>query len=152
MHNFFLSLSFIVSVQVRIFPLNVRNIIIYVARWWEKCLSEHSLIKHTCSWRDKHIVLWTLNRQAKIKNIFIKQQYFYAYQTFIIILISTTSLHFSHWISPWLRAMLSYFDFPWHNCYQANISLMSCNRLISPYYFVKSGTVAIINYSESTFM
>ena len=79
--------------------------------WWEKYLSKRSLIKHTCSWRDKHIVLWTLNRQAKIKNIFIKQQYFYAYQTFIIILISTTSLHFSHWISPWLRAMLSYFWF-----------------------------------------
>ena len=27
---------------------------------------KHSVIKHTCSWRDKLIVLWTLNRQAKI--------------------------------------------------------------------------------------
>ena len=34
--NFFLSVSFIVSVKVRIFPLNMRNIIIYVARWWKK--------------------------------------------------------------------------------------------------------------------
>ena len=32
---------------------NMRNIIIYVARWWEKYLSKHSLIKYTCSWRDK---------------------------------------------------------------------------------------------------
>ena len=33
---------------------------------WEKYFSKRSLIKHTCSWRDKFIVLWTLNRQAKI--------------------------------------------------------------------------------------
>ena len=39
------------SVQVRIFPLNMCDIIIYVARWWEKHLSKRSLIKHTCSWR-----------------------------------------------------------------------------------------------------
>ena len=32
----------------------------------EKYLSERSLTKHSCSWRDKLIVLWTLNRQAKI--------------------------------------------------------------------------------------
>ena len=66
MCNFFLFVSFIASVQVRIFPLNIRDIIIYFARWWEKYLSKRSLIKHTCSWRDKLIVLWTLNRQAKI--------------------------------------------------------------------------------------
>ena len=36
------------------------------AWWWEKYLSKRSLIKHTCSWRDKLIVLWTLNREAKI--------------------------------------------------------------------------------------
>ena len=51
---------------VCIFPLNMRDIIIYVAQWWEKYLSKCSLIKHTCSWRDKLIVLWKLNRQAKI--------------------------------------------------------------------------------------
>ena len=49
--NFFLSVRFIVSVQLRIFPLNMRDIIIYVALWWEKYLSKRSLIKHSCSWR-----------------------------------------------------------------------------------------------------
>ena len=29
-------------------------------------LPKRSLIKHTCSWREKLIVLWTLNRQTKI--------------------------------------------------------------------------------------
>ena len=42
------------------------NIIIYVAQWWEKYLSKRSLIKHTRSWHDKLIVLWTLNRQTKV--------------------------------------------------------------------------------------
>ena len=37
-----------------------------LAWWWEKYLSKRSQIKHTCSWRDKLIALWTLNRQAKI--------------------------------------------------------------------------------------
>ena len=36
------------------------------AKWWEKYLSKHSPLKHTCSWHDKLIVLWILNRQAKI--------------------------------------------------------------------------------------
>ena len=66
LRNFFLSVSFIVSLQVRIFPLNMRDIIIYVSRWWEKYLWKSSLIKHTCSWRDRLIILWTLDRQAKI--------------------------------------------------------------------------------------
>ena len=64
--NFFLYASFIFCVQVRIFPLNMCDIIIYVAQWWEKYLQKRSLIKHTCSWRDKLIILWTLKRQAKI--------------------------------------------------------------------------------------
>ena len=34
--------------------------------WWEKYFSKRCLIKHTCSWRDKLVLLWTLNRQAKI--------------------------------------------------------------------------------------
>ena len=63
-----LTVSFIVSVKVCIFPLNMRYIIINVARWWEKYLSKRSPLKHTCSGHDKLIVLWTLNRQAK--NIF----------------------------------------------------------------------------------
>ena len=33
---------------------------------WGKYLLKRSLIKHTCSLRDKLLVLWTLNRQAKI--------------------------------------------------------------------------------------
>ena len=53
------------SVKVRIFPLNMRDIIIYVARWWEKYLSKCSPLKHTCSWRDKPIVL----KHLLIKNI-----------------------------------------------------------------------------------
>ena len=52
--------------KVCIFPLNMRNIIIYVARLWEKYLSKRNPLKHTCSCRDKLIVLWILNRQAKI--------------------------------------------------------------------------------------
>ena len=33
------------------------DIIIYVAAWWEKHLLKRSLIKHTCSWRNKLIML-----------------------------------------------------------------------------------------------
>ena len=36
----------------------------------EKYPSKRILIKHTSSWHDKRIVLWTLNRQTS-KNIFI---------------------------------------------------------------------------------
>ena len=57
MHNLFLSISFIVSVKVCIFPLDMHDIVIYVARWWEKYLLKLSPLKHTCSWRDKLIVL-----------------------------------------------------------------------------------------------
>ena len=32
LHNFYLSISFIVSVKVSIFPLNMRDMIIYVAQ------------------------------------------------------------------------------------------------------------------------
>ena len=54
--------SFIVSLKVRIFPLNMRDTIIYVARWWEEYLLKRSLINHTCSWRDElHDVMSLLN-------------------------------------------------------------------------------------------
>ena len=43
--------------KVRIFPLNMRDIIIYVPWWWEKYLSKRSPLKHTCSRRDKFIAL-----------------------------------------------------------------------------------------------
>ena len=39
--------------------INMRDMIIYVAQWWEKYLSKRSLLKHTFSWRDKLIVLWS---------------------------------------------------------------------------------------------
>ena len=55
-----------------ILPLNMRGIIIYVARWWEKYPSKRSLIKHTCSWPDKLILLWTsenIFRYYKFKTI-----------------------------------------------------------------------------------
>ena len=52
--------------KIGIFPLNMRDITIYVARWWERYLLKRSLIKHTCSWRvNEH---WT-----------DKQKYFYLY-------------------------------------------------------------------------
>ena len=50
MCNFFLSVSFIVSEKVRIFPLNMHDIIIYLVRWWEKHLSKCCPLKHACSW------------------------------------------------------------------------------------------------------
>ena len=53
MRNFLLPVSFIVSAKVCIFPLNMCDTIIYVARWWEKYLSKRSPLKDTCSWRDK---------------------------------------------------------------------------------------------------
>ena len=66
MHIFYSSISFIVSVKISIFPLNMRDMIIYVAQWWEKYLWKRNPLKDTCSWRDELIVLWILNRQAKI--------------------------------------------------------------------------------------
>ena len=44
----------------------------FFSRWWEKYPSKCSLIKHTCSWCDKTIALWTLKRQAKIFLRFMK--------------------------------------------------------------------------------
>ena len=66
--------------KVRIFPLNMRDIIIYVARWWEKYLPKRSLRKNTCSWRDKLIVLWTTEQTSKniftfIKNVNMEKVY-----------------------------------------------------------------------------
>ena len=42
------------------------KVLVVLARWWEKHLSKRNPLKHTCSWRDKLILLWILNRQAKI--------------------------------------------------------------------------------------
>ena len=38
----------------------------HLVQWWKEYLLKRSLIKHSCSWCDKIIVLWTLNQQAKI--------------------------------------------------------------------------------------
>ena len=38
----------------------------YFSHYREKYLSKRSPLKNTCSWRDKLIVLWILNRQEKI--------------------------------------------------------------------------------------
>ena len=64
-HNFFLCVSFIVFVQVRIFHVNMRDIIIYVTWWWKKYLLKRSLIKHTCLQRDKLLYYehWTDKRK-----------------------------------------------------------------------------------------
>ena len=37
----------------------------FFSKWCGKYLPKRSLIKRTCSWRDKFFVLWTLNNQAK---------------------------------------------------------------------------------------
>ena len=46
--------------------LSMVEVSLEVSRWWEEYLSKRSPLKHTCSWRDKLIVLWILNREAKI--------------------------------------------------------------------------------------
>ena len=53
----------------------------YNTQWWEKHLLKRSPLKHTCSWCDNLIVLWILNRQAKIflhtsKLLFCKRIFF----------------------------------------------------------------------------
>ena len=64
--NFFLSVNFIVPVKVHILPLTMRNIIIYVDRWWEKYLSKRSPLKHTCSWRG--------NSSLQLQNFYLLKQ------------------------------------------------------------------------------
>ena len=46
--------------------LTLTRFFFHLVQWWEKYISKCSLIKHTCSWRNKLTVLWALNRQAKI--------------------------------------------------------------------------------------
>ena len=43
------------------FSINLHNIIIYIDRWWEKYLSERSLMKHICLWWNMFFFLehWT---------------------------------------------------------------------------------------------
>ena len=82
-----LTVSFIVPVKVRIFPLNMHDIIIYVARWWEKYLSKRSPLKHPCSWRDKLIVV----------RILIKKRVGYIWYYFLIYFIGYIVSALSTW-------------------------------------------------------
>ena len=66
--DIFLSVSSIISVQVRIFSLSFA-----FPRWWKKYLSKRSLIKHTYSCRDKLIILkpkMSHNHCCQTKNIY----------------------------------------------------------------------------------
>ena len=66
LRNFFLSVSFIVSVNVCIFPLNMPDIVIYVALWWEKYLSKRRPLKHTyIVWR---IIIYKYIRMITFTN------------------------------------------------------------------------------------
>ena len=67
MHSYFSSRSgsSIVSIQVHTFSLNMCDIIIYVARWWEKYLSKRRFIKPTCSWHDKLIIMLFLIKKSR---------------------------------------------------------------------------------------
>ena len=91
-----------------LFKKSIKTYSWYFSRWWEKYLSKRSLIKHTCSWRDKLIVLWTLNRQAKI---FLHIQKFASQKTYTPLFflyyplnsISTFFCEDSHFISEWKK-------------------------------------------------
>ena len=76
--------------KVCIFPLNMRATIIHVARWWEKYLSKRSPLKRTCSWRNKLIVLWIRNRQAKVL-LYIIHYYLFLHYLLIHILDGKTN-------------------------------------------------------------
>ena len=97
----------IVSDQVYISPLNMHNIIIYVAQWWEKkYLLKCSLIKHTCSWCD----LWEILVQAKIATLLIEATKF-----------------FFHFFQPFLM----YFSFLWRKW------LEQCPDELKAVYYIK---------------
>ena len=64
-------MSFVVSIQVCIFPLNMSGIIIYIAQWWEKYLLKRTLIKRTCSWRAN--LLYYNLEAVNLKNVYMKK-------------------------------------------------------------------------------
>ena len=66
------------------------------AWWWEKYHSKRSLIKHTCPWRDKPIVLWTLTS----KNVFTYNYRNIWFPKVIIILITTAQVFFFSMLFP----------------------------------------------------
>ena len=65
--------------------------LVYLAWWWGRYLLKYSLIKHTCSGRDKPITQWILNKQVKI---------FYVYHwTFVRSIGRVSWKCFKTWIS-----------------------------------------------------
>ena len=76
--------------------------------WYNKFITSWtSMFKHTCSWRDKLIVLWTLNRQAKIC-----LRYTYAYFLWIL---STIKMKFGQII---VRCMTNIFSMFLFQCWR----------------------------------
>ena len=56
------------------FPWYTEYLLFTSACWWVKYLWKRSLIKHSCSWHDKLIVLWILKKRAKMwKYFYVKQ-------------------------------------------------------------------------------
>ena len=65
--HFNLFIFWCINIVKKIFLIYSKSAFYYfLAWWWEKYLWKRSPLKHTCSWRDKLIVLLILNRQAKV--------------------------------------------------------------------------------------
>ena len=67
---------------------NMHDIIIYVAWWWEKYLSKRSLVKHTCSWPNKLIVLLLMPQTCRLSIAFDG----FLDSTFIVLMVTDASL------------------------------------------------------------
>ena len=63
----------------------------YLSHHRAKYLSKRNPLKHTCLWRDKLIVLWILNRQAKIF-LHIRKSVFTIFDNFSLIGLPNSSL------------------------------------------------------------
>ena len=67
----------------RLFVINMRDIIIYVARWWEKCLLKRRLINILVYEVINLTIIWTLNRQVKILQLWDWRIYFESHMSFL---------------------------------------------------------------------
>ena len=54
-----------------------RNFSHHQPQLWEKYLSKCSLIKHACSWRDKLIILWTVNNKQNNALLILEVFFFF---------------------------------------------------------------------------
>ena len=88
---------------MRIFPLNMRGIVIRVARWWEKYFSKYSLLKHTCSLRDRLIVLLVLVTPQNYSCLSLLIWDFILF----LELLGLLSNKFDFWRSPEIRSLLA---------------------------------------------